>query len=167
MQNNILMPGDAAGNYDGKWTKTFDLTFLILWLVLFLLLLGWTVIYDPKLFSATDFSAKSAVKLSVMMILALLSCLPLPSVTVWPNRSAPIWARKSMLFLPGIWKTDMCGLTPAVSVFTSLPFCSSSYTGENLKIRRNFGPQRCCFRRLWPYPRPLRRIPWIPRLWCW
>ena len=27
MQNNILMPGDAAGNYDEKWTKTFDLKF--------------------------------------------------------------------------------------------------------------------------------------------
>ena len=33
--NNILMPGDAAGNYDEKWTKTFDLQFLILWIILF------------------------------------------------------------------------------------------------------------------------------------
>ncbi len=28
LQNNILMPGDLAGNYDEKWTKTFDLKFL-------------------------------------------------------------------------------------------------------------------------------------------
>ena len=27
MQDNILMPGDVAGNYDKKWTKTFDLVF--------------------------------------------------------------------------------------------------------------------------------------------
>ena len=29
------MPGDSAGNYDEKWIKTFDLKFLILWLILF------------------------------------------------------------------------------------------------------------------------------------
>jgi hypothetical protein len=52
MQNNILMPGDAAGNYDEKWTKTFDLKFLILWLILFVLLLSWTLIFDPNLFDA-------------------------------------------------------------------------------------------------------------------
>ena len=27
MQDNILMPGDYSGNYDEKWTKTFDLKF--------------------------------------------------------------------------------------------------------------------------------------------
>ena len=42
MANNILMPGDTAGSYDEAWTKTFDLKFLILWIVLFVLLLGWT-----------------------------------------------------------------------------------------------------------------------------
>lgn len=30
MSNNVLMPGDSAGNYNEKWTKTFDLTFLII-----------------------------------------------------------------------------------------------------------------------------------------
>ncbi len=30
MQNNVLMPGDTAGRYDEKWTKTFDRKFLIL-----------------------------------------------------------------------------------------------------------------------------------------
>ena len=39
MQNNILMPGDSAGNYDKKWTETFDLKFVILWFILFLILL--------------------------------------------------------------------------------------------------------------------------------
>lgn len=72
MQNNVLMPGDAAGNYDQKWTKTFDLTFLILWLVLFAVLLGWTIIFDPDLFNARAFFAKSGIKLSIMMVLALL-----------------------------------------------------------------------------------------------
>ncbi len=38
MQNNILMPGDSAGNYDKKWTETFDLKFVILWFILFLIL---------------------------------------------------------------------------------------------------------------------------------
>ena len=72
MANNILMPGDAAGNYDEKWTKTFDLKFLILWLVLFAFLLSWTIIYDPNLFNAKDFFLKTAIKLFIMMILALL-----------------------------------------------------------------------------------------------
>ena len=72
MENNILMPGDAAGNYNEKWTRTFDLQFLILWIVLFVLLSTWTIVYDPNLFSAKEFFLKSAVKLFVMMILALL-----------------------------------------------------------------------------------------------
>ena len=72
MQNNILMPGDSAGNYDEKWTKTFDLKFLILWLILFALLLSWTLIFDPNLFNAKGFFIKSSAKLFIMMILALL-----------------------------------------------------------------------------------------------
>ena len=72
MPKNILMPGDAAGNYDEKWTKTFDLKFLILWLVLFAFLLSWTVIYDPHLFEAKSFFMKSGIKLFIMMVLALL-----------------------------------------------------------------------------------------------
>ena len=72
MQDKLLMPGDAAGNYDEKWTKTFDLKFLILWLILFAFLLSWTVLFDPGLFDAWAFFKKTVVKLSVMMILALL-----------------------------------------------------------------------------------------------
>ena len=58
MQNNILMPGDSAGNYDKKWTETFDLKFLILWLILFVFLLSWTLIFDPNLFNAKAFLFK-------------------------------------------------------------------------------------------------------------
>ena len=72
MQNNILMPGDSAGNYDEKWTKTFDLKFLILWFVLFVFLLSWTLIFEPSLFGAKDFFLKSAVKLFIMMMFALI-----------------------------------------------------------------------------------------------
>ncbi len=72
MENKILMPGDSAGNYDKKWTQTFDLQFLILWLVLFAFLLCWTIIFDPNLFNAKHFFFRTAIKLSVMMILALL-----------------------------------------------------------------------------------------------
>ena len=71
MQDNILMPGDAAGNYDEKWAKTFDLKFLIIWLVLFVFLLTWTVIFDPNLFDARAFFFKTGIKLSIMMLLAL------------------------------------------------------------------------------------------------
>ena len=71
MQNNILMPGDTAGNYDKEWTKTFDLTFLIIWIVLFALLLSWTLIFDPSLFDEKVFFIRAGVKLFVMMILAL------------------------------------------------------------------------------------------------
>ncbi len=72
MENKILMPGDSAGNYDKKWTQTFDLQFLILWLILFACLLSWTIIFDPNLFNAKHFFFRTAIKLSVMMILALL-----------------------------------------------------------------------------------------------
>ena len=72
MQNNVLMPGDSAGNYDKKWTETFDLKFLILWIVLFAFLLSWTLIFDQSLFNARHFFLRTAFKLSVMMILALL-----------------------------------------------------------------------------------------------
>lgn len=71
MQKNVLMPGDIAGNYNEKWTKTFDLQFLILWLILFGLLLIWTLIFDPNLFNAKAFFLRSAIKLSIMMFLAL------------------------------------------------------------------------------------------------
>ncbi len=71
MQDNVLMPGDSAGNYDKPWTKTFDLQFLILWLVLFVVLLVWTIIFDPSLFSEKAFFARSCIKLLVMMLLAL------------------------------------------------------------------------------------------------
>lgn len=71
MQNNILMPGDAAGNYDEKWTKTFDLKFLILWIILFLLLFTWTFIADPSVFFAKSFFVKTGIKLFVMTVLSL------------------------------------------------------------------------------------------------
>ena len=45
MRDNILMPGDAAGNYDKKWTETFDLKFPILWIIGFSLLLGICAIF--------------------------------------------------------------------------------------------------------------------------
>lgn len=71
MQNNILMPGDSAGNYNEKWTKTFDLKFLILWLCLFALLLTWTLVFDTSLFEAKAFFLRAGIKLFIMMILAL------------------------------------------------------------------------------------------------
>ena len=72
MRNNILMPGDSAGNYDEKWTRTFDLKFLILWLILFSVLLSFTLVFNPNLFYAKDFFILSVIKRVVMMILALL-----------------------------------------------------------------------------------------------
>ena len=71
MQDNVLMPGDAAGNYDKKWTETFDLKFLILWLILFAILLVWTILFDTSLFDARAFFSRSVLKLLVMMFLAL------------------------------------------------------------------------------------------------
>lgn len=71
MEKKVLMPGEVAGNYNEKWTKTFDLQFLILWLVLFALLLVWTIVADPHLFDAHKFFLLTGVKLFVMMMLAL------------------------------------------------------------------------------------------------
>ena len=72
MQDNILMPGDMAGNYNEKWTKTFDLKFLILWVVLFILLFSWTLIFDPSIFNERAFFLRAGIKLTVMMVLSLL-----------------------------------------------------------------------------------------------
>ena len=69
MQNNVLMPGDKAGNYDKKWTQTFDLKFLILWIVLFAILLIVTIIFDPNLFSEKTFFTIAGIKLFVMMLI--------------------------------------------------------------------------------------------------
>jgi hypothetical protein len=65
------MPGDAAGNYNESWIKTFDLKFLILWLVLFAILLGCTIFFDPSLFNEKEFFLRAFIKLFVMMVLAL------------------------------------------------------------------------------------------------
>ena len=62
MQDNVLMPGDAAGNYNKKWTETFDLKFLIMWCILFVLLLGWTLVSDPDLFESRAFFLRSGIK---------------------------------------------------------------------------------------------------------
>ena len=71
MQKDVLMPGDLAGSYNEHWTKTFDLKFLILWLILFAILLTWTIAFDPGLFTAKSFFLRSAVKLAIMMFLSL------------------------------------------------------------------------------------------------
>ena len=71
MSNNVLMPGDSAGNYNEKWTKTFDLTFLIIWILLFIILLTWTLVFDPNLFSEKNFFIHSFIKLLTMMVLSL------------------------------------------------------------------------------------------------
>ena len=72
MGNNVLMPGDSAGDYNKKWTKTFDLKFLILWVVLFIFLFTWTLIYDSSLFNEKEFFLRACIKLLVMMLLSLL-----------------------------------------------------------------------------------------------
>ena len=68
---NILMPGDVAGHYNEKWTKTFDLQFLILWIVLFTALLVYTIFFDASLFHEKDFFIRMCIKLAIMMILSL------------------------------------------------------------------------------------------------
>lgn len=71
MKDTVLMPGDAAGNYNEKWTKTFDLSFLILWLFLFFVLLVCTLLFNQSLFTEKSFFLRSAIKLSIMMFLSL------------------------------------------------------------------------------------------------
>ena len=71
MKDTVLMPGDAAGNYNEKWTKTFDLSFLILWLFLFFVLLVCTLLFNQSLFAEKSFFLRSAIKLSIMMFLSL------------------------------------------------------------------------------------------------
>lgn len=71
MNDNLLMPGEAAGSYDKDWKQTFDLTFLILWLFFFIILSVWTYLGDPDLFTYKQFFTNSLIKLAAMMILAL------------------------------------------------------------------------------------------------
>ena len=44
---------------------------MILWLILFSLLLSWTLIFDPNLFNEKSFFLRAGIKLLVMMLLAL------------------------------------------------------------------------------------------------
>lgn len=79
MQDNILMPGDSAGNYDEKWTKTFDLKFLILWLVLFALLFRsqfanpqefWSaILLFPPVMTLSEAFAPHSMDTPVMMLI--------------------------------------------------------------------------------------------------
>lgn len=64
-------PSNDDGIYSTKWTKTFDLKFLIGW---FLALIGLTIItyfYQPTLIRETGFFTHSVIKIAVMMLMGL------------------------------------------------------------------------------------------------
>jgi dolichol kinase len=70
-QQVVMLPGDCAGDYSAKWTKTFDLWFLNGWILGALALAMVTWFYQPGLFGNYLFFAFCLVKLAIMILMSL------------------------------------------------------------------------------------------------
>jgi len=68
----ILLPGVIAGNYSEPWYKTFDLVFLIGWIISFTALLIVTLLASPDIFTDFSFLSFCALKLFIILLLSLM-----------------------------------------------------------------------------------------------
>jgi dolichol kinase len=71
MENQVIQPGESAGNYDGDWKESFDLFFLASWSVLLISLIAATALTRPELFSDGPFFLFALFKLVVMLLMSL------------------------------------------------------------------------------------------------
>ncbi len=71
MSDNVIHPGECAGDYSCDWRKTFDLPFLVGWSVAFIILFIITLHLQPELFSNFRFFVFCLIKLLIMLILSL------------------------------------------------------------------------------------------------
>jgi len=71
MHDPVLAPGQVAGNYSAPWKRTFDLVFLIGWLLAAAALAIVTMFIEPEFFQNSHFLGFSALKLATMILMSL------------------------------------------------------------------------------------------------
>ena len=64
MVDQVLAPGEVAGDYSADWRKTFDLAFLIGWMITVAVLGIVTFLIEPQFFRDYRFIAFGALKLA-------------------------------------------------------------------------------------------------------
>jgi dolichol kinase len=72
MSNEYILPGENAGDYSSNWKKTFDIVFLIGWIVAFIILTIVTINVQPDLFTEYFFFLFCFMKLAIMILMSLL-----------------------------------------------------------------------------------------------
>jgi len=65
-----MLPGECAGDYRQDWKQTFDLAFLMGWIIAFVIMLAVTARIQPELFTAYPFWAFCLFKIIVMMLMS-------------------------------------------------------------------------------------------------
>jgi len=71
MVDQVLAPGEMAGDYSADWRKTFDLAFLIGWMITVAVLGILTFLIEPQFFRDYRFIAFGTLKLAIMVLMAL------------------------------------------------------------------------------------------------
>lgn len=72
MNNDFILPGENAGNYSEDWKKTFDIVFLIGWVIAIVILSIVTITVQPNLFTNYFFFLFCFFKLFVMSLMSFL-----------------------------------------------------------------------------------------------
>ncbi|MHC9539223.1 MAG: hypothetical protein AB9903_06855 [Vulcanimicrobiota bacterium] len=71
MSDNVIHPGESAGDYSMDWTKTFDLAFLTGWSAAFIILFIVTLHLQPGILSNYGFFGFCLIKLLIMLFMSL------------------------------------------------------------------------------------------------
>jgi len=69
--DEVLLPGEYAGDYSECWYKTFDIVFLVGWLSVLLILWAVTCYNQPDLLTDYQFMLFSLFKLMIMLLMSL------------------------------------------------------------------------------------------------
>jgi len=65
------LEGDSAGSYDAPWTDTFDLIFVIIMSAFLVILIGWTQLSHPELWTNPWFWMEQIPKVLLMMTVSI------------------------------------------------------------------------------------------------
>jgi dolichol kinase len=71
MADRVFVPGESAGDYTADWRKTFDLVFLLGWLLAAVVLGIVTLASEPEFFQDYRFLALAGLKLALMLLMSL------------------------------------------------------------------------------------------------
>ena len=69
--NNLILPGENAGDYSERWEKTFDKVFLLGWILSAIILSIVTFIFQPSLFTKYQFFGFCFFKIFIMLLMSL------------------------------------------------------------------------------------------------